>query len=147
MTLLDPRKGEPSISHSGTFNAIPVCTVAGIVAMEDFTPPMYEKLNTLAGRLSKGANSLFREAGIKAQITQGGSLFNIHFTDQEILSCRDVAGADQDLLRKLFFSLLNRGIYISPRGYGCISTPMTENEIDAFLESLRFCLAEDRKLT
>ena len=146
MALLDPRKGEPSIPHSGTFNAIPVCVVAGIAAMEDFTLPMYEKLNMLADRLCKAANNLFRELGIRAQVTQGGSLFNIHFTDGEILNCRDVARADQNLLRELFFSLLNRGIYTAPRGYGCISTPMTENEIDMFLKTLRSSLIEDLNL-
>ena len=146
MALLDPRKREPSIPHSGTFNAIPVCVVAGIAAMEDFTPPMYEELNRLADRLCTGANNLFRELGIKAQVTQGGSLFNIHFTDREILNYRDVACADRNLSKQLHFSLLNRGINIAERGYGCISTPMTENEIDMFLEVLRSSLVEDLKL-
>jgi len=146
MALLDPRKGEPPIPHSGTFNAMPVCVVAGIAAMEDLTPPMYEKLNMLADRLCTEANNLFRELRIRAQVTQGGSLFNIHFTDREILNSRDVAHADHNLLREFFFSLLNRGIYIAPRGYGCISTPMTENEIDMLLETLRSSLIEDLKL-
>jgi len=146
MALLDPREGDPSIPHSGSFNAAPVCVVAGIAAMEDLTPPMYEKLNRLADRLCKGTNNLFQELGIKARVTKGGSLFNIHFTDREILSCRDVAYADKNLLGQLFFSLLNRGIYIAPRGYGCISTPMTEKEIDMFLDILKTCLIEDLKL-
>ncbi len=146
MSLLDPRKGEAAMPHSGTFNAIPVCAVAGIAAMEDFTRSMYDKLNNLAERLSTGANDLFNELGIKAQVTKGGSLFNIHFTDREILSYRDAAQGDQNLLQKLFFSLLNRGIYVAPRGYGCISTPMTENEIDIFLETLRLSLVEDLHL-
>jgi len=107
---------------------------------------MYEKLNRLADRLCKGTNNLFQELGIKARVTKGGSLFNIHFTDREILSCRDVAYADKNLLGQLFFSLLNRGIYIAPRGYGCISTPMTEKEIDMFLDILKTCLIEDLKL-
>jgi len=143
MSLLDPRGGDPLIPHSGTFNAAPVCVVAGIAAMENLTPSMYEKLNHLAQRLVNEANSIFKELSIKAQVTHGGSLFNIHFTDREILSCRDVAYADKHLLRELFFSLLNRGVYIAPRGYGCLSTPMTEKEIDIFLETLRTCLVKD----
>jgi len=147
MTLLDPRNGgRPAIPHSGTFNAIPACVVAGIAAMESFTRPMYDRVNRLTGKLVRGADSLFQELGIGAQVTRGGSLFNIHFTDREILNSRDLACADQGLLKQLFFSLLNRGIYIASRGYGCISTPMTEKEIDVFLEALKASLIQDLKL-
>ena len=103
----------------------------------------YDKLNRLTERLASESNRIFQELGVEAQITCGGSLFNIHFTGGKILNIRDSNKGNMDLRRDLFFAMLNPGIYVALRGYGCLSTPMTDREVDTFLDTLRAALVED----
>nr|MDJ0820156.1 hypothetical protein [Desulfobacterales bacterium] len=50
--------------------------------------------------------------------------------------------AAKDLPRLLHLELMNRGIFIAPRGFCCISTPMTEKEIDHTINAFTQILEE-----
>ena len=45
-----------------------------------------------------------------------------------------------DRLRRVFFGLLNEGIFVAPRGMACLSTPMAEGEIAAFARAVERAL-------
>ena len=79
---------------------------------------------------------------VPACVTQIGSLFNVHFTRGPIHTHADVLAGDLGLLRELHLALLGHGILSTPRGMGCLSTPMGEAEIDAFVEAAELSLRE-----
>lgn len=85
---------------------------------------------------------LFAGVGVPACVTQSGSLFNIHLSAGPIRDNADVLAGDTALLRDLHLALLGRGIYLTPRGMGCLSTPMTGAEVDAFVEATRLALGD-----
>jgi glutamate-1-semialdehyde aminotransferase len=68
-------------------------------------------------------------------VNQVASLFNIHGRGQPVRSPADAQAADKALLRELHLALLGLGILFTPRGMGCLSTPMTSAEIDAFVDA------------
>jgi len=70
-----------------------------------------------------------------------GSLLNLHFTDTAIVDYRTMRTGDLDRLQRVFFGLLNEGIYLAPRGMACLSTPMGQGEIDAFVRATERALA------
>jgi glutamate-1-semialdehyde 2,1-aminomutase len=70
-------------------------------------------------------------------------LFNIHFTEEPIVDYRAVMRGDRPTQALLALALMNRGIFMAPRGMGCTSSVMTQAEIDAFLAVLEAALAED----
>ena len=146
MALLDPRQGAPAISQSGTFNGAAVCCAAGVAGYGAITPAVQTHIDSLAQELRTRANALFQRLKIRAQMVGVGSLFNIHLTEEPILDYRSVLRGDRKILSLLAIALMNRGIFIAPRGMGCTSSVMTAAEIDAFMHALEGALVEDLEL-
>jgi glutamate-1-semialdehyde 2,1-aminomutase len=146
MALLDPRQGPPAIAQSGTFNAGAVCCAAGLAGYRSITPEVQSHIDGLAEDLRTRANALFQRLKVRAQVVGVGSLFNIHFTDEPILDYRAVMRGDRQQLAVLALALMNRGIFIAPRGMGCISSVMTPMETSAFLTALEGALVEDLEI-
>jgi len=136
MSLLDPRSGSPSIPHPGTYNGNPVGMAAGIATLKLLTPQAYQHINSLGDLLRKRLNLLFQRTGVAAQAIGVGSLFCLHFTAAEITDYRTARTGDPAKLREAFLGLMGEGIFFSERGMGCISTPMSEREIDRFVKAM-----------
>jgi glutamate-1-semialdehyde 2,1-aminomutase len=147
MALLDPRSGAPAISQSGTFNAAVICCAAGVAGYGAISPAVQAHIDGLADRLRREANALFRRLKVHAQMVGVGSLFNIHLTDEPIINYRSVIGGDRKTLSMLALALMNRGIFIAPRGMGCTSSVMTDKDVDVFLRALEDALIEDLELS
>jgi len=141
MALFDPRH-ERRLGHGGTFNANPLSMAAGLATLAELTPETLERLETLAVELRTKLERLFAGVGLPACITQIGSLFNVHLTEGPVLDHSDALAADTALLRELHLAMLGCGILFTERGMGCLSTPMTGAEIDAFVEAARLGLRE-----
>jgi glutamate-1-semialdehyde 2,1-aminomutase len=140
MELFDPRR-EPFLTHGGTFNANPLSMAAGLATLEELTPQALEALEALAVELRERLERLFAGAGVPASVTQIASLFNVHFADGPVRTPADARAADAALARQLHLALLDHGILFTPRGMGCLSTPMTGAEIDAFVDATAQSLA------
>jgi glutamate-1-semialdehyde 2,1-aminomutase len=146
LALLDPRQGAPAISQSGTFNGAAVCCAAGVAGYGAITPVVQTHIDKLAHDLRTRANALFQRLKMRAQMVGVGSLFNLHLTDDAIVDYRSVTRGDRKTLSLLVIALMNRGIFIAPRGMGCTSSVMTPAEVDAFLQGLEGALVEDLEL-
>ena len=136
MALYDPTQWPPKVAQSGTFNANPMTMVAGVAAMEQLTPEVYVLLSYLGDTLREKLRTLFAELSFPAQVTGIASLFKIQFTQREIISYRDAAESDKRLERQVFLGLLNEGIQVDRSCAGNLSTPMGEEEVDAFVEAM-----------
>ena len=132
MELFDPRSAR-SLPHGGTFNGNPLSTTAGLATLDLLALDVYERLEALAVALRERLEELLARVGLPARVTQIGSLFNVHFAEGPIRSHADVQAADRQLVRELHLAMLGHGILFTPRGMGCLSTPMTIAEIDAFV--------------
>jgi glutamate-1-semialdehyde 2,1-aminomutase len=141
MELFDPRR-EPFLTHGGTFNANSLSMAAGLATLEELTPNALESLEALAVELRGRLERLFADTGVCAQVTQIASLFNVHFTDGPVRTPADARAADAARARELHLTLLDDGILFTPRGMGCLSTPMTSAEIDAFVSAAEQSLAK-----
>jgi glutamate-1-semialdehyde 2,1-aminomutase len=139
MALFDPRRRQ--LSHSGTFNGNALTMTAGLATLRCWTREEIARLNHLGELLRQELKNSFLNLGIPAKVTGMGSLAAWHFTDSEIVNYRNVAGAFRSLNHPVHLSLMNRGIFTTPRGSVCLSTPMQKRDIDemvgAFQESLR----------
>lgn len=141
------RQFEPTgagiLSHSGTFNGNNMTMTAGLAAMKRLDQAAIERVNGSGERLAAGVNALLASLGIRAQCLGYGSLQQLQWTDEPLVTLKDAARAGQGIgrLRELLhLELLNRGVYTSNRGMFCISTPMTEAEIDFALAALEEAL-------
>jgi glutamate-1-semialdehyde 2,1-aminomutase len=141
MDFFDPSKGKPLIEHSGTFNANPITLAAGIATLEELTPDVYEKLNRFGEIVRKELTKLFSDLRVEAQVTGLGSLFQIHTTSLEVTDYRSAATSKAETRQLIFYGLLVSGIFLAPRLMGCISTPMTEKEIEKLISAVQQVLS------
>jgi len=127
-------EGGPAIPHSGTFNANPITLTAGLATLKELTSDKYEKLESFGSEAQRRLEGLFRDYNVEAKVTRVASLFNIHFTPNEVVDYRSAQSVNVVYKSMLFVGLLNRNVFIAPRLLGCISVPMTHGEIDEFIK-------------
>ena len=138
MSVFDPAGGL-KVHHGGTFNANPVTMTAGLETMRQMTTGAFGRLNRLGDTIRERLARMLRDRGITARICGAGSLFLVHLTGEELIDFRSLRGFSRNnpVYGELCHKMLQRGMVISPRGlFGCLSTPMGEAELDAFVEAL-----------
>jgi glutamate-1-semialdehyde aminotransferase len=112
--------------------------------MKQMGPDAYGWLNGLGDYARERLRRLFHDRHQPAQVCGAGSMFLVHLTGEALIDYRSLSGFSRNnpVYGNLCHQMLQRGIIISPRGvFGCLSTPMTESEVDAFIEALDCSLA------
>ena len=137
LSLLDPASPGPRVISGGTYSGNPLSAAAGIATLEKLTPASYQQLEAMGKRMRDGLNQIFRAAGVRAQATGDGSLFQIVPTDRAIENYRSVPqdAAAFEWLDRLHQGLLAAGVIISHRGLSCVSTAMTADDVDQVLNA------------
>jgi len=131
-----------SISHSGTFNGHLPAMAGGIATMELLKADRIEQINRLGDRLRQKLNEVFTETGFEAVATGWGSLLDVHFGTREVNSVKDAMATPPDLMAAIHLGLLNRGMFIAPRGMMNVSTAVTEFHCDQLVAAWRSVLTE-----
>jgi glutamate-1-semialdehyde 2,1-aminomutase len=129
--------GAKSITHSGTFNGNPVTVAAGLRTLELLDEKGYETLNSLGGKLAKGLRDAIAETGVAAQVTHVGSLLNVHFTTEPITDFDGTQRADHKAAAAYHLGLLNRGVFIAPRGMMAVSLVTEERDLATVVDASR----------
>ena len=124
-----------ALPHAGTFNNNVLSMAAGRVAMgEIFTPDVAEALFARGEAMRAALNAAC--AGVEMQFTGLGSMAAPHFRAGAIAR-PDVAGADEQALRELFFfDMLAADIYIARRGMVALSLPVGGADIERFVAAV-----------
>lgn len=129
MAQYDPRRPD-HLAHAGTFNNNVLSMAAGYAGLSEIlTAGALDGLNRRGDALREALNQLFAESRSRLHVTGLGSLMNFH--------SKGSAGAARDVLRLLFFDLLERGFYSSPRGLVALSLLVGDTEVAAFLQVVR----------
>ena len=139
----------PRIAHGGTFNGNVTSMTAGLAAMELLTPEACERLNALGEYARSALRRAFAVAEYPGQVTGTGSFFRMHLTTRPIRNYRDSYWRDDERawIFELQGHLLRYGVFAQPH-MGCLSTAMTEADIDQLADAvergLRALLAEGK---
>jgi glutamate-1-semialdehyde 2,1-aminomutase len=141
MRLLDPRR-QPNLPQGGTYNGNPLGMAAGVAAMKELTPDVYEELNRKGARVKDQLTEVFASHGMPAQVNGVGSLLAIHFTDIPVTDYRSKATSNQKITHDFFLALVNHGVLMAPRAMGALSTPMGEQDIQEFVDAVDAVIAE-----
>jgi len=144
MELLDPRR-KPNLAQGGTYNGNPLGMAAGLAAMTELTPDVYQDLNRKGARVCEQLTEVLATHGVRAQVNGVGSLFAIHFTDQPVVDYRTKASSDQKVTHEFFLGLVNHGVLMAPRAMGSLSTPMEEADLERFIDAVDAVVAEQKE--
>jgi glutamate-1-semialdehyde 2,1-aminomutase len=144
MKVFSPKEND-FISQSGTFNANPMTMVAGIACLKHLTIEVIDRINSLGDKLRRGMNVALSRAGIKGMATGQGSLAMTHLNANLVRDYRSAEKGNFQALLILHMKLLEKGIYVPPRGgeYS-ISSPMNEADVNTLIEAFEESLTEIR---
>ena len=142
MRQLDPESERP-MPHGGTYNGHALGMAAGLAAMRELSPEAFEQLERRGEWVRNQLAELFADHRVPGQATGLGSLFNVHFTDAELVDHRSVRRSQPARLAHRFvLGMLNHGVLMASRGLGAVCTPMTDADLRAFTAAADQVLAE-----
>ncbi len=139
MSVFESVDGERArLPTAGTFSANSVSMVAGLACMELLDPAAFERLARMGERVRAGIRDAFATAGHPGQVTGDGSLFRIHPHDRPIAGYRDSYPSPEEaaVMARLHRHLLNRGVYLTTYGMGCLSLAMSDDDLDHLVSSV-----------
>src|SRR6266851_3202244 len=144
MSVFDPTTGKPAAPHGGTFNANPVTMAAGSAALELLTPTVLADLNELGQLARQRMQAVIHEAGVPWRVTGEASLFRFVPEQRELVGYRSTWADPESarLIERFTGSLLNHGVLVDHGGLGCLSTVMSEADVDVLEHAVEMALRE-----
>jgi glutamate-1-semialdehyde 2,1-aminomutase len=141
MELLDPERDRP-LPHGGTYNGHALGVAAGLAAMRELTDEAFERLERQGEWLRNQLAELLADHRMPGQTTGVGSLFNVHFSDAELVDYRSVRRATPPgLTHRFLLGMLTNGVLMAGRGLGAVCTPMVDADLRAFVAAADRALA------
>lgn len=120
--------------HGGTFTGNPITMTAGLATLRILEDGcLITKLNNLGDKTRKRLSETFEASGVDAQVTGAGSLFNVHFTKEEVKDAHAASRADKDKLFGYNMKLITEGIFLLPTHNGALSSAHSEADIDKLI--------------
>lgn len=144
MTVFEERQGRTQVPHGGTFNANPMTMAAGATAMRLFDQAACARLDDLSILAQDRLMKVFQRRGVEGDVLREGSLLKISLSAGPKETYR---GAYPDPRQnageeRLFRALLRNGLLIGRNLTAALSTPMTEVEIDYFVQQFELALIQ-----
>jgi glutamate-1-semialdehyde 2,1-aminomutase len=117
----------------------PICHSAALACLQELTPDIYLRMNSLGGRLRDGMRSMLAEIGLKLQVTGDATNCGLHMIDEEVRDAETARRADFELYEVLRLGMVNAGFNWTSRGIGvtaAITTEHVDETVDAFRSKL-----------
>jgi glutamate-1-semialdehyde 2,1-aminomutase len=143
MAVFDPLSTGIKVPHGGTFNANPVTMVAGHAAMSMLTQAAFSQLAALGERIRTGLADLLETRDLKWQVSGQASLFKLHPHMRPLVdhaSARPTP-AEQAVVERVYAAMFDHGVVLTPELAGCVSTVMTDGDVDALLAAAERALS------
>lgn len=128
------------VYQAGTLSGNPVAMAAGIATLSELSQPgFYDALNAATERFVSGMVSAASDAGVSIQGVSRGGMFGLFFADQPVNSFAEVTACDEEVFKRFFHLMLDRGIYLAPSMYeaGFVSSKHSESVISTTLAAAK----------
>lgn len=127
-----------AVPSGGTYTANPITMAAGLACMKELQKGAFSRLEVVGQMIRSGLRELFDSSGLDWQVTGAGSLFRIHPHSRPIRSYRDAMHSSDESQLMLDFQqlLLEREVYFSGYGMGCLNLATSDLDVKHFLTSV-----------
>ena len=107
-SAVEPEEWLPQI---GTLSGNPIAAAAGLATVEILKRPgTYERMHDIGGRVKQALQDAVDRAEIPAQVVGEGVVFDVYFTEHDIVDYRSTLLADKDKLGRFNRLLRDRGV-------------------------------------
>jgi len=130
------------VFHAGTYNSNPLCLAAIPAVVSVLSEAgVYERMQSLSGRLREGLAELLRPIGAYVQGTN--TMFGVGFGPGPGSSMRELWHNDPERIFELKRELRLRGVYTkpTPRDIWYVSTAHTEDDVSETLDRAEASIA------
>ncbi|HVI47079.1 MAG TPA: glutamate-1-semialdehyde 2,1-aminomutase [Chitinophaga sp.] len=129
------------VYQAGTLSGNPIAMIAGYTLLETLNnnPVIYQQLEEKAAYLVNGLREAFGAAGVVHQINQLGSMLSAHFTEYPIIGFSGASAANNELFKRFFHAMLERGVYLPPSAFESwfMCNALTNEELDATIKAAK----------
>jgi len=135
MAVFGTEDKAPLVSQGGTFSANPVSMVAGKAAMEAMTIEAFDRLERTGDRLRGALSDTAAKWQAPFSVSGAASLFRIHprWSRPTNYQAAAITSKDAEIMRALSRHFLACGILLPFDAAACLSTPMSEADIDSVI--------------
>ena len=139
------------VYQAGTLSGNPLAMTAGIetlkLILKEPEPGEADASRALTLKTKKlvlGLESAAREAGVKIQAHQAGSMFSIFFNEGMVKDYASSAASDQEAFKVWFRAMLEQGIYLAPSQFETLflSLAHTDEDIDRTIAAAEKAFAQ-----
>lgn len=117
--------------HGGTFTANPITMSAGLATLKLLEDgQLINRLNKTGEKIRKQVKNIFEAHGIDVQVTGAGSIFNTHFSKEEVKNASTAYQADRNRLVDYDLALIANGVFFLPTHTGVISAAHSRTDIE-----------------
>ncbi len=107
------------VYQAGTLSGNPIAMIAGYTLLKTLNehPTIYTQLEEKTTQLVAGLRATLGAAGVVHQINHIGSMMSVHFAEYPIVDFTAASGANNELFRRFFHAMLERGVYLPPSAF------------------------------
>jgi len=108
-----------NVYQAGTLSGNPIAMIAGytLLSILKENPGILKELDAKTAYLKEGLDKVLKASGTPYVINHLGSMISIHFSEHQVTDFASAAAANNDLFKKFFHAMLNRGIYLPPSAF------------------------------
>lgn len=129
------------VYQAGTLSGNPIAMIAGYTLLQTLNdnPDIYRQLAEKTAYLSGGLQSILNAAGIVHQVNSIGSMLSVHFAEYPIIDFDAASGANNELFKRFFHAMLEKGIYLPPSAFESwfLSNALTIEDLDATIAAAK----------
>lgn len=110
---------EGPVYQAGTLSGNPLAMSAGLAMLRTLNenPEIFTSLEKKTAYLHEGIAAVLEQHGIMHQINREGSMISVHFTADPVVDFESAKTGDNDLFKRYFHGMLQKGIYLPPSAY------------------------------
>jgi glutamate-1-semialdehyde 2,1-aminomutase len=124
-----------NVYQAGTFNGNPISITAGLATLKQLNKNFYSVMDKKGNILRTGIQDILDIHNLDYHVAGLSSMFQIYFTDKEVLDYEDAKTADTEKFDIFFQTILNKGVFIPPSQFECcfISLMHSDNDLEKTL--------------
>ncbi|MGX5819692.1 glutamate-1-semialdehyde 2,1-aminomutase [Chitinophaga lutea] len=107
------------VYQAGTLSGNPIAMIAGYTLLKTLNehPHIYTQLEEKTTQLVTGIREALGAAGVVHQVNHIGSMMSVHFAEYPIIDFTSASGANNELFKRFFHAMLDRGVYLPPSAF------------------------------
>lgn len=135
-----------SVYQAGTLSGNPIAMIAGytLLSVLKEQPQLLQELDDKTAYLKEGLDAVLKASGTPYVINHLGSMLSIHFSDHPVTDFASAASANNELFKKYFHAMLDRGVYLPPSAFESwfLNNALTKEDLDYTIKATDESLKE-----